>query len=203
MTYEYNFKIKPICCDIKILNDIPNFDLLISGFPCQGFSIANPNRMENDSRNELYLEIIRVLKLKTPSYFILENVKGILSIGGYDTKEDKINKTGKIMKLILNDLKECGYKVTFKLFELKKYNVPQKRERVVFIGVRNDILFDPKIPEASDKIYTLKDAIGNLSVEYNTSNQHVGTKHKCRITDYVGNRELKWDEPSPTITGRG
>lgn len=202
-SYERNFKIKPVCGDIKTIEDIPDCDILIGGFPCQGFSMANPYRDEKDERNELYLEILRLLKLKTPSYFLLENVKGLLNMGGYDTKEDKKNHTGKIIKVILNDLKECGYKVKFKLFDIKDYDVPQKRQRVIIIGVRDDIEFEPEWPEPSKKALTLKDAIGDLPIEYNPEIQHVGTKHKCSVTGYLGNRELKWDEASPTITGRG
>ena len=129
-TYENNFNIKPICGDVKQILEIPDCDLLIGGFPCQGFSMANPYRNENDTRNELYLEILRILKLKKPSYFLLENVKGLLNMGGYATSEDKKNRTGKIMKVILEDLKNCGYNVKFNLFEIKLYDVPQKRERV-------------------------------------------------------------------------
>ena len=202
-TYEENFKIKPICKDVKELKEVPDCDLLLGGFPCQGFSMANPYRSETDTRNELYLEILRILKLKQPSYFLLENVKGLLNMGGYVSAEDKKNKTGKVMKGILEDLKQCGYKVQFKLFEIKLYDVPQKRERVIIIGVRNDIAFEPKWPEPSKKILTLKDAIGDLPIEYNPEIQHVGTKHKCAVTGYLGNRELDWSEPSPTITGRG
>ena len=203
-TYELNFHIKPHCCDIKELVNIPDFDLLIGGFPCQGFSMANPYRTEKDERNKLYLEILRILNLKKPSFFILENVKGILNMGGYDTEMDKKNKSGRVVKGIVEDLANCGYNVQFRLFELKKYDVPQKRERVIFIGVRKDIDFKPQWPEESKNgELTLKDAIGDLSIEYNTEIQHVGTKHKCAVTGYLGNRELKWDEPSPTITGRG
>lgn len=202
-TYEKNFKIKPTCGDIKEIKSIPDCDILIGGFPCQGFSMANPYRDEKDKRNELYLEILRLLKLKHPKYFLLENVKGLLNMGGYETKEDKKNQTGKVMKVILKDLKECGYNVKFKLFDIKEYDVPQKRQRVIIIGVRSDIDFTPKWPEPSKKILTLKDAIGDLTIEYKTDIQHIGTKHKCAVTGYLGNRELKWDEPSPTITGRG
>jgi DNA (cytosine-5)-methyltransferase 1 len=202
-TYELNFHIKPNCGDVKKLTEIPDFDLLMGGFPCQGFSMANPYRNEKDKRNELYLEILRILKLKKPKYFILENVKGLLNMGGYATPQDKKDRQGKIMKIILDDLKNCGYKVQFKLFEIKLYDVPQKRERVIIIGVRDDIDFTPQWPKASDKIITLQQAIGDLSIEYNPDIQHVGTKHKCAVTGYLGNRELKWDEPSPTITGRG
>ena len=173
LTYENNFKIKPLCCDVKLLKDIPDFDLLIGGFPCQGFSMVNPYRSEDDSRNNLYLEIIRILKLKKPSYFLLENVKGILNMGGYDTNEDKKNQTGKIMKIILDDLKNCGYKVIFKLFNVKKYNVPQNRERVIFIGVKNDIAFEPIFKNINNNILTLKDAIGDLSIEYDETIQHM------------------------------
>lgn len=202
-TYEYNFGIKPICLDVKKLIDIPNFDLLIGGFPCQGFSMANPYRTDTDERNKLYLEILRILNQKQPSYFILENVKGILNMGGYDNETDKKNKTGRIVKNIIEDLKLSGYNVEFKLFELKKFDIPQKRERVIFIGVRNDIEFKINWPVETDTIVTLRDAIGDLPIEYIVENQHIGTKHKCNVNGFLGNRELNWDEPSPTITGRG
>ena len=202
-SYEKYFGIKPDCCDIKTVKTIPDGDLLIGGFPCQGFSMANPYRNENDSRNELYLEILRILKMKMPSYFILENVKGLLSMGGYDTPQDKRNHCGKVMKSILRELTECGYKVKFKLFNTMEYDVPQKRQRVIIVGVRNDIEFDPVWMEPNDKRISLKDSIGDLPIAYDPSIQHIGTKHKCIVTGYVGNRELKWDEPSPTITGRG
>jgi DNA (cytosine-5)-methyltransferase 1 len=204
-TYERNFGIKPVCGDIKEIKTIPDCDILIGGFPCQGFSMANPYRNEKDKRNELYLEILRFLKLKTPKYFLLENVKGLLNMGGYETDEDKKNQTGKVMKVILNDLKECGYNVQFKLFDIKDYDVPQKRQRVIIIGVRNDIKFVPQWPKpvVDKKIQTLKDAIGDLPIEYDPTIQHIGTKHKCVVSGYLGNRELKWDEASPTITGRG
>jgi DNA (cytosine-5)-methyltransferase 1 len=204
-TYERNFNIKPLCDDIKKIKEIPDCDIIIGGFPCQGFSMANPYRNEKDKRNELYLEILRFLKLKKPSYFLLENVKGILNMGGYETNQDKKNKTGKILKIILKELEDCGYKVLFKLFDIKYYDVPQKRERVIIIGVRNDINFDPvwPIPTHTNEMITLRDAIEDLSIEYDENKQHIGTKHKCAITGFLGNRELKWDEPSPTITGRG
>lgn len=202
-SYENNFHIKPLCGDIKEIKDIPDCDLLIGGFPCQGFSMANPYRNEKDKRNELYVEILRLLRLKRPSYFLLENVKGLLNMGGYDSKEDRKAGTGKIMKVILNDLKECGYKVKFKLFDIKDYDVPQKRQRVIFVGVRDDIPFETAWPEPTKKVLTLRDAIGDLPIEYDPTRQHVGTKHKCAVTGYLGNRELKWDEAAPTITGRG
>jgi DNA (cytosine-5)-methyltransferase 1 len=201
-TYEANFGIKPICCDVAKLKDIPDCDLIIGGFPCQGFSTANLNRKETDNRNFLYLEILRILGLKKPSYFLLENVKGLLSMGGYESKEDKKAKIGKVMKTILADLRACGYNVTFKVFDIKLYDVPQTRQRVIIVGVRTDIAFIPKWPEPvnTTQIQTLKDAIGDLPIEYDEEIQHIGTKHKCIVKGFPGNTLLKWDAPSPTIT---
>tara|TARA_Y100000768_G_scaffold385669_2_gene372315 strand:- start:4013 stop:4966 length:954 start_codon:yes stop_codon:yes gene_type:complete len=205
-TYEKNLKLKPVCEDITKIETIPDCDILTGGFPCQGFSIANFNRVEEDSRNTLYLELVRLLKQKNPKYFIFENVKGILSLGGYENKEDKKNHKGKVFKMIVSDLENCGYQLNTKLFKVKWYDIPQNRERVIFIGLRNDIskniIF--KWPNEKQEITkTLRDAIGDLPIEYNEKIQHIGTKHKVKINGHMGNRQLDWDKIGPTITGRG
>lgn len=203
-TYAANFGIQPVCADIATLTEFPDCDLLLGGFPCQGFSMANPNRGPDDERNVLYKEILRVLTLKHPKYFLLENVKGLMTLGGYDTPQDKKTKTGRILKAILTDLADCGYTVRFRLFAIKAYGVPQKRERVILVGVRNDIAFEPVWPrEVPGPEKTLRDAIGDLPEAYDPERQHVGTKHKVTVTGYIGNRALVWDAPAPTITGRG
>lgn len=204
-TYEKNFNLKPELADIKLIKNIPNIDILLGGFPCQGFSIANPNRNENDSRNQLYLELVRLLKLKKPKFFIFENVKGILSMGGYDSKEDKKQQKGRVFKMILKDFENSGYKVHTKLFKMKYFDIPQNRERVIFFGIRNDInITSFEWPEGNKCITkTLKDAIGDLPIEYDEKNQHIGSKQKVKINGYIGNRELDWNNVSPTIIGRG
>lgn len=202
-TYELNFKIKPHCGDIKRVTEVPDCDLIMGGFPCQGFSMANPYRTPEDARNQLYEELVRILRLKKPSYFLFENVKGLLNMGGYDTPLDKKNKTGRIMKMIIEDLTQCGYKVQWRLFKIKDYDVPQKRERVIFAGVRDDIDHELKWPEPLGTTLTLRNAIGDLPITYDPSIQHVGTAHRCRLTGYLGNRQLNWDDAAPTITGRG
>jgi DNA (cytosine-5)-methyltransferase 1 len=205
-TYENYYKFKPECEDITKIETIPDCDILTGGFPCQGFSVANLYRKETDNRNKLYLELVRLLNLKKPKYFIFENVKGILSLGGYENNLDKKNYRGKVFKMIVSDLEKCGYQVNTKLFKVKWYDIPQNRERVIFIGIRNDIAgkinFEWPV-EKQEITKTLKDAIGDLPIEYDESIQHVGTKHKVKITGYMGNRQLDWDEISPTITGRG
>ena len=205
-TYEKYYNFKPNCQDITKIEYIPDCDILTGGFPCQGFSIANKFRNESDNRNNLYLELVRLLKLKQPKYFIFENVKGVLSLGGYENNTDKKNHRGKIFKMILSDLEKCNYKVYTKLFKFKWYDIPQNRERVIFLGIRNDIskLIKFEWPiEKQEITKTLKDAIGDLPIEYNEHLQHIGTKHKVKINGFIGNRKLEWDKISPTIIGRG
>lgn len=121
----------------KIDKQIPDGDILIGGFPCQGFSIANIDRSMEDSRNYLYLEILKVVKAKNPKFFLLENVKGLENM-------DK----GKILKLIINDLENVGYgyEVNYNVINACDYGVPQNRERVIILGVRKDLKKDHDLP---------------------------------------------------------
>lgn len=215
-TYDNNFGHKLELKDVKELkgSELPSFDLLTGGFPCQGFSIANLYRNEKDERNELYLQIVRLLNETKPKYFLAENVPGILSLG-----------KGEVVKQIVKEFSECGdgYRVENYLLNAADYGVPQGRKRVVFLGVSNkiekekrDILFYnfPPKPTHSDKkslglkpYRTLKDAIGNMPEPYTDEGEkfynHYGTKHKVKINGYMGNRVLSWDKPGPTMVGRG
>ena len=127
-TYKKNIGNHIVLGDIrKISSDsIPdNFDILLGGFPCQGFSIANIKRSVKDERNFLYKEMLRIINDKQPKYFVAENVKGILSL-----------HKGKVMKMIINDFKKLGYTVDYKLLKASDFGVPQNRERVFIIGNR-------------------------------------------------------------------
>lgn len=129
--YNDNFTHK---CEIKDVRDIelkklPDHDILLGGFPCQSFSISaqNPPRLGyKDDRGKLFFEMVNVLKVKQPRFFIAENVKGLLSA----------NK-GKAFPMIVNEFKNAGYYVHHKLLNASKYGVPQKRERVFIVGFRN------------------------------------------------------------------
>tara|TARA_B100000767_G_scaffold275454_1_gene312492 strand:- start:2981 stop:4225 length:1245 start_codon:yes stop_codon:yes gene_type:complete len=127
-SYKKNIGNHIVCGDITKIpsTDIPdNIDIVLGGFPCQGFSIANKNRSMQDQRNFLYLELIRVIKDKKPSFFIAENVKGLLSM-----------QKGAVMNMIIEDFKALGYNVDYKLLKASNYGVPQNRERVFIIGNR-------------------------------------------------------------------
>lgn len=106
--------------------DIPDeIDVVIGGFPCQGFSIANIKRSDKDERNFLYKEMLRIVACKKPKVFVAENVKGILSLSG-----------GKVIKMIEDDFKDLGYNVDVKILNAAEYGVPQTRERVIIMGNR-------------------------------------------------------------------
>ncbi len=188
--------------------EIPDGDIVIGGFPCQGFSVANPYRHVKDSRNKLYLELLRVIKEKKPKYFVAENVPGILSIG-----------KGEVIKMIMRDFKEAGYKAQYKVLNAANFGVPQKRMRVIILGTREDVeprIYHPK-PTHSQNPKTTVDGTKLkrwLTVRYAISDlpdpgegvdipNHHGTKHKVKVNGFIGNRATKWDEPSPTIVGRG
>lgn len=102
---------------------LPDFDLLVGGFPCQAFSVAGKRRGFDDTRGTLFFEIARVLKDKRPRHFLLENVKGLLS-------HDK----GKTFQTILEILTNLGYFVEWQVLNSKDFGVPQNRERVFLIG---------------------------------------------------------------------
>ena len=113
------------CSDARTIEPerMPDFDLLCAGFPCQAFSIAGKREGFADARGTLFFEIARILEAKRPSYFILENVPGLLS-------HDK----GRTFCTILSTLSELGYHVEWKVLNSKDFGVPQARKRVYIVG---------------------------------------------------------------------
>jgi DNA (cytosine-5)-methyltransferase 1 len=217
-TYARNLRHKPICKNIEDVksSEIPDGDIVIGGFPCQGFSIANIYRKEEDKRNTLYLQLLRVIRDKKPKYFIAENVMGLCSIGGYESTEDKKNHKGKVLKTIIKELENAhkiGYHVEFKVLTATDYGVPQIRRRVILLGTRKDIepIFTHPNPTHSKDgsnglpIWkTLREALEGIPEEPSHEiPNHFGTSHKVKINGHMGNRETQWDDPSPTIVGRG
>lgn len=127
-TYRNNIGEHVVSGDITMISsdDIPdNPDVIIGGFPCQGFSIANIKRSMEDQRNFLYKEMLRIIKDKQPKIFVAENVKGLLSM-----------EKGKVFEMIKNDFRRLGYFVEARVLNAAEYGVPQQRERVIIIGNR-------------------------------------------------------------------
>lgn len=108
--------------------ETPNYDVLIAGFPCQSFSVIGRKEGFDDKRGQIIFSISEILKVHKPKAFILENVKGLVT-------HDK----GNTIKTILTALNDSGYCVTYKVLTTLDYGIPQMRQRVYFIGVRNDL----------------------------------------------------------------
>lgn len=136
-TYNANFQHQAICDDVKNLDiqNLPDFDLLLGGFPCQSFSTVNPTKDTNDARANLYKELVKVLNIKQPKYFIFENVKGLMTL-----------QKGAILKKVLDEFGAAGYFVKYKLLLASDFGIPQKRERVFMVGIRKDLNIQYEFP---------------------------------------------------------
>ena len=161
-TYRHNISNHIVLGDIKLIpsSSIPDdIDIVLGGFPCQGFSIANIKRSMKDERNFLYKEFLRVIKDKQPKYFVGENVKGLLSM-----------QKGKVIEMIADDFRKIGYEVDYKLLKASDFGVPQQRERVIIIGNRLGLNNPyPKITHTEEENVffkpcpTVKDVVGHLA----------------------------------------
>lgn len=112
--------------------DIPQFDFLLAGFPCQAFSVAGKRLGFDDTRGTFFFEVARILVEKQPFGFILENVEGLVS----HNKEKKTDKIGQTLKTILNTLTDLGYKIDWKVLNAKDFGIPQDRKRIYIIGTK-------------------------------------------------------------------
>ena len=121
------------------INDVPDIDLYVCGFPCQPFSQAGERKGLNDKRGNIFFSCLEVIKVKQPKYFILENVKGL-----------KTHDKGKTWKIIWNELlklKEYGYNVDWKILNTRDYGIPQNRERIFIIGNKEKEIIWPEKKE--------------------------------------------------------
>ena len=204
-TYRENISQDIICDDIKNidLQSLPEADVVVGGFPCQGFSQANMRRMLDDPRNLLYKFFYQTIKTKKPKFFIAENVKGILSIGN-----------GEAIKQIIADFEEAGYVTKIHKVNMADYGVPQTRQRVIIIGQNLDLgsmmLF--QFPDKTNSKegnprpwISIKQAIDHFPDpdQPNTVVNHTYSKYKIVYRDFTAHRQTDPDKPSPTILARG
>lgn len=206
-TYEFNHSnTKLDKRDVRVIksSEIPECIGIIGGPPCQSWSEAGAGRGINDSRGRLFYDYIRIIEDKKPFFFLAENVSGIL-----------VDRHAQAFTNILNQFKNAGYEVTYKLLNSLNFDVPQDRKRVIIIGYREDMggCFD--FPQGSNKIITLRDAIYDLSnVEPAKIRSYIDIKsNKIPNHEYLDssfssiymsrNRVRNWDEPSFTIQAGG
>lgn len=193
-------------CDIKS-SDIPDCDVVVGGFPCQGFSVANWARTAGDPRNQLYRQLLRVVKDKQPKYFVGENVRGLASMSG-----------GLILRNIVKDFEKIGYRVKYAVVNSADYGVPQKRFRLIIVGVRAENVELVEFPPKATHVDPAKAGTSNLPewfsvgralshfTEPDVPNDHLNhecSRYKLRFNGHLGHRRIDPDKPAPTVTARG
>lgn len=211
-TLKMNFNnLNVVCGDItKILGiddeqqisffskiEIPEADVVIGGFPCQDFSLAGKRQGLKVHRGKLYQSMAKVIETINPKVFVAENVKGLISW-----------ENGLAIKTIIEDFTKLGYRVEYKVFNAADYGVPQNRERVIIIGIRNDIGIDLEwmkpTHSSTDKSLlpwlTIEDAIKDLEDDKkHRSLPNFGYSKAKHFPGKQGNTITKADKPSPTI----
>jgi len=205
-TYEANHSCKLDKRDIRAIqsSEVPDCDGMIGGPPCQSWSEAGALRGINDSRGQLFLDYIRILKDKKPKFFLAENVIGMLSARHHEA----VNNIKKMFT-------DAGYNLSVTLANVADYGIPQDRKRVFYIGIRSDLGFTFQFPTASRQRLNLEHAIGDLTesavpaLAKNKANPHVKIhNHEYFVGGFSTifmsrNRVRRWDEPGFTVQASG
>lgn len=191
-TYELNFGETPRGDISKIIsNDIPNFDILAGGFPCQPFSIAGKRLGFLDTRGTLFFEIERILRDKKPSAFLLENVAGIVN-----------HDNGNTLKVIEYKLNELGYIFKWKLLNAKDYGIPQNRDRWYCVGFLKELNINFEIIE-NRKDFILFNFPNKISLKYKVedilesediSGYDITETSKLNINKHLSKHTSKFEE---------
>ncbi|NLJ97186.1 MAG: DNA cytosine methyltransferase [Clostridiales bacterium] len=184
-TYKLNFNNELIVDDIKNVNtnDIPDFDVMLAGFPCQAFSVAGYRKGFEDERGNLFFELERVFKEKKPQIIFLENVKNLV---GHDN--------GNTFRVILDSLKSAGYHVKKEVLNACDYgNLPQNRERIYIVAFLDEKVYKEfEFPEPIELTHTLRDYI---DYDIKQDDKYYYTADNCGFYD-----ELKDKVKNPDTT---
>lgn len=193
-------------------NEIPDFDILLGGTPCQDLSLAGKRKGLSGERSGLFFEFVKALKAKKPEYFIWENVKGALSSNhGYDFAE------------VLNQFSEAGYSFWWQVLNAKDFGVPQNRERIFIVGFRDrsppEVFFEPESYGRNNKEEQATSTIGATAykgagsnmmplIEIVESEQHPQEKEITEVKSMLnlgmqGRRIKENNEPSFTLNTLG
>lgn len=209
-TYKENIGDHIVCGDVAEVDvsDIPDADVVVGGFPCQGYSQANLRRTVEDPRNNLFQQFSRILRGKQPKYFLAENVKGLLSLDG-----------GQALEKVLREFESAGYRVRYQVLNAADFGVPQKRNRLIFLGTRSDVSteLEPEFPvpthahpdRVTGALRTWVSVQDALNVVPDPEAESVGvpnqtfSRYKVSIRDFTGHRATDPTMPAPTILARG
>lgn len=176
-TYELNSKIKIDQRDIRNIcaEEIPDFDILLAGFPCQSFSIAGHRQGFEDAkgRGTLFFEVVRIVKTKKPKIVFLENVKNLVT-----------HDSGNTFAVILDALIQLGYHIKYKVLNAMKYgNIPQNRERIYIVGFLDEKQYNKfEFPDTTPLTTQLSDII-DFHTKLNEKYYYTQGKYKGDIYD--------------------
>lgn len=205
-TYEFNHKLNLDRRDIREIAsiEVPDCDGIIGGPPCQSWSAAGSLRGIDDTRGQLFFDYIRILKDKQPSFFLCENVMGMLS----KKHEDAVKNIKKLFT-------DAGYNLTIHAINVSDYGIPQDRKRVFYIGIRNDLNIHFSFPGPGGKTKTLKDSIWDLkgsaipAKSKNKANEKLSISNHEYFTGGFSsmfmsrNRVRAWDDFGFTVQASG
>ena len=184
-TYRSWSNAEVFCAGVEELDpgELSEVDVILGGFPCPGYSAGGPRDL-NDIRNILYLHFVQFVKNKKPKLFVAENVKGILSLGG-----------GSAIRQIVKDFSSKGYTLQVELLNSSDYGVPQDRQRVIIVGVRNDLKGEFECPVSLSPMVSLEEAIGHMT--------DPAPEDICQLafsSRYMSRQRVRsWDQRSFTI----
>ena len=159
--------------------DLPDFEMMIAGFPCQTFSVIGQRKGMGDPRGQVIYGLIKIMVAKNLKYFILENVKGLTN-----------HEDGNTMKVILNELDTAGYKVFYKVLNSIDHGVPQMRERIYFVGIRKDLVsndFDFVFPEKQPQPHVSEYLIDDKELSFSEKQESYQTFLKYLNNKYNKN----------------
>jgi len=175
--------------------DIPDFDVMLAGFPCQAFSCAGKRYGFADTRGTLFFEVERILKAKRPAAFILENVEGLV---GHD-KENNTDAIGRTLSVILEKLQLLDYHVTWQVLDAKHFGLAQTRKRIFIVGTKTQVVnlteFPQKRVTLSDVLETDKPCMDTKLTKLLLSHFKLNELHGKSIKDKRGGKENihSWD----------
>ena len=178
--YFENYGIKPVEDVTKIIpEELPDFDILTGGFPCQAFSNGGKKKCFEDSRGLLFDEIIRIAKVKKPKFMFLENVKHILKVSD-----------GEVINYIKEKIDSIGYNLT--LFQLSPHNygIPQQRERIYFVCVNRDLI----VPNVTNSTIVLNPTIDPKTIDFAKFINSENVSSKYYINSSILETLEAWDE---------
>lgn len=181
-SYLSNFNNNNLVGDITKISEkkIPNHNLLVAGFPCQAFSIAGKRKGFDDIRGTLFFDIVRILKEKTPKYFLLENVKNLIS-----------HNKGETIKTIITTLNNIGYTIDFTIINSLEAGLPQSRERTYIVGIYHGDTNTHVVDKRNKNIERLKSSFKYTGFDF--FNTLVFTNKQIYIIDILeNNKEAKY-----------